>query len=190
MVLLVLDRLRSVPVTGLVGARQCGKTNLARALIAQHYPDAVYLDLQLPSYRTRVRDAEGYLRLRADRLVVLDEVQAMPELFAVLRGLVDENRRPGRFLLLGSASPALLRERSDSLAGRISCVNLPTLARWELPAETDRAHWLRGGYPEALLQEDDRRRMRWYEDYVNTFVARDLADRPHSRLTRAGAPRD
>ena len=172
----VLDRLRTVPVAGLVGARQCGKTSLAKSLLAEHYPEAVYLDLQLPSHRARLADAESYLRLQGERLVVLDEVQEMPELFAILRGLVDEDRRPGRFLLLGSASPALLRESSDSLAGRISYVGLPTLAYWELPAGSGlREHWLRGGYPEAYEQEDDRLRRRWYEDYVDTFIARDLA---------------
>ena len=172
----LLDRLRTVPVAGLVGARQCGKTSLAKALIAERYPEAVYLDLQLPSHRARLADAEAYLRLQTQRLVVLDEVQEMPELFAVLRGLVDEDRRPGRFLLLGSASPTLLRESGDSLAGRISYVNLPTLAYWELPAGRElREHWLRGGYPEAYEQNEQRLRMRWYEDYVNTFIARDLA---------------
>ncbi len=179
------NRLVSVPAVGLVGARQVGKTTLAKAVADESDRDPVYLDLQLPSARRRLVDAEAYLRSVADRLVILDEVQTMPEVFSVLRGLIDEDRRPGRFLLLGSASPELMRDSAESLAGRISYIELPPLLLGEV-ADTValRTHWLRGGYPEALLIDEGEigaeqaqfQRMRWYVDYVATFVARDLPD--------------
>ncbi len=177
-------RLASVPAVGLVGARQVGKTTLAKHVGGERDSDPVYLDLQLPSARRRLVDAEAYFRSVADRLVILDEVQTMPEVFPVLRGLIDEDRRPGRFLLLGSASPALIRDSAESLAGRISYLELPPLL-WDEIADIIalRTHWLRGGYPEALLpgvnvgaEQTQLRRMQWYGDYVATFVARDLPD--------------
>ncbi len=164
------------PAVGLVGARQVGKTTLVRRIAADRPGETVYLDLQLPSNRQLLTDAESYLRSRRDRLVVIDEVQTMPELFPILRGLIDEDRRPGRFCILGSAAPELLRSTAESLAGRISYTELQPLALAELPDGDSEVHWLRGGYPVAYLTTDGERRARYFRDYLQTFVGTDLRD--------------
>ena len=110
--------LSEFPAVALLGSRQAGKTTLAQA-VAKPGADSLHLDLERPSDLAKLADAELFLSRHAGRLVVLDEIQRQPELFAVLRALIDENRKPGRFLLLGSASPQLLRQASESLAGRI-----------------------------------------------------------------------
>jgi hypothetical protein len=119
------DRLREsldqFPAVALLGPRQVGKTTLARSL---EVPDAVFLDLERPADLARLQDPETYLGTVADRLVVIDEVQRLPTLFPILRTLIDQERRPGRFLLLGSASPALRRQSAESLAGRIDYLEL------------------------------------------------------------------
>src|SRR5262245_38595600 len=117
-------RLADFPAVALIGSRQVGKTSLAKAIAASRKPAGVYLDLELESSRSKLADAEGFLRPLADRLVVLDEVQRAPEIFATLRGLIDEQRTPGRFLVLGSAAPSMLQQTSESLAGRIAYMEL------------------------------------------------------------------
>ncbi len=164
------ELLEQFPAVALIGPRQSGKTTLARSLADVHY-----VDLERPSDRSRLGDAELYLGRLADSLVVLDEVQETPELFPVLRALIDEDRRPGRFLLLGSASPALLQRASQTLAGRIAFHELPPFRRSELPDVDWRAQWWRGGFPDAVLAGSDRRARRWHEAYQRTWVERDLA---------------
>ncbi len=167
--------LTEVPALALLGPRQCGKTTLARALVAE-IPGSVYLDLERPSDLRKLSDPELYLGPLSDRLVVLDEIQRAPNLFPVLRSLVDEHRRPGRFLLLGSASRDLLRQSSESLAGRIryrelTPFTLPEVSQEQVPMET---HWLRGGFPESLLAPNDATSMRWRQDFLRTFLERDV----------------
>jgi predicted AAA+ superfamily ATPase len=147
----LLKRLGQSPVVALLGSRQVGKTTLARGLDTGK--PIHYLDLERPSDLAKLADPELYLSSHAGRLVVLDEVQQVPDLFPVLRSLVDERRRAGektgQFLLLGSASPDLLRQSSETLAGRISYLELCPLQLLELP-QPDEAlllHWERGGYP-------------------------------------------
>ena len=165
------------PCVGLVGARQIGKTTLVREAASEYDGDARYLDLQLPSSRQLLTDAEAYLRRHAASLVILDEVQTMPAVFPVLRGLIDEDRRPGRYCILGSAAPELLRSTAESLAGRISYITLGPLGLDELaPGADPEEHWLRGGYPVAYLTDDATRRRRYFEDYLRTFVGTDLRD--------------
>ena len=165
------------PCVGLVGARQVGKTTLAREIAVAHAGPSRYLDLQLPSNRQLLTDAEAYLRRHADALVLLDEIQTMPQVFPVLRGLIDEDRRPGRYCILGSAAPELLRSTAESLAGRIGYTELAPLGLGELPAGADiEEHWLRGGYPVAYLTDDPARRRRYFDDYLQTFVGTDLRD--------------
>src|SRR5678810_1167123 len=113
--------LKVFPVVALVGSRQTGKTTLARGLAGRKGKTPVYLDLEKPSDLNRLSDPEAYLSAAGDRLVILDEIQRLPEVFPVLRALVAARRSPGRYLILGSASPALLRQSSESLAGRIQC---------------------------------------------------------------------
>lgn len=160
------------PAVLLTGARQVGKT----ALVRRHLdPDRTrYFDLEDP--RDRARLADPILALeRLDGTVVIDEAQRMPDLFPVLRVLIDADRRPGRFLLLGSASPDLVGLGSESLAGRIAIVELGSLALADVGAgDLDRL-WLRGGLPESYRAASDRASAAWLDDYIATFLERDLA---------------
>lgn len=168
--------LTEFPVVALVGSRQVGKTTLARR-IARERGDAILLDLERDSDLAKLSEPELYLSAHADRMVVIDEIQRMPSLFPLLRALVDEARRPGRFLILGSASPSLLRQSSESLAGRIETHELPPLTIAEAapdPASRERL-WLRGGYPGSFLARDGEASLRWREAFLATFAERDLA---------------
>lgn len=162
-------------MVALLGPRQCGKTTLARKLV-QDSPQAVYLDLERPSDLRKLTDPELYLGPLSDRLVVLDEIQRAPDLFPVLRSLIDEHRRPGRFLILGSASRDLLRQSSESLAGRIRYRELTPFRLTEILAaghDLDR-HWMRGGFPESFLATRDVQSLRWRRDFLRTFLERDV----------------
>ena len=144
------SRLRQFPVVGIVGSRQAGKTTMAAEIARRRRAGCVRLDLESPADRARLGDPEGFFSAHAGDLVVLDEIQRMPELFAVLRSVVDRRRTPGRFLVLGSASPAMLAQTSESLAGRIAYVDLPPLSLVEIAprVSADRKHerlWVRGG---------------------------------------------
>jgi len=153
----LLDSLARFPAVALLGPRQAGKTTLAR-IIARRVPGSVYLDLERHADLAKLGDAELFLSRLADRLVVLDEIQRLPELFPQLRSLIDRARRPGRFLLLGSASPALLRQASESLAGRIIFHELGPFDVRELKPEGAALArlWLRGGYPSSWLAATPR----------------------------------
>jgi uncharacterized protein len=178
----LMQALGEVPAVCLLGPRQVGKTTLAHMLGQAH--DAIYLDLESDRDLAKLTDAEAYLELHRDRLVILDEVQRAAGLFPVLRGLIDRGRREGRtsgrFLLLGSASPDLLRQSGESLAGRIRYFELTPCTIFEVPSPShdvsvDRL-WSRGGYPESLLAHDDARSLRWRQDFIRTYLERDL---PH-----------
>jgi len=168
------------PAVGLLGPRQVGKTTLARHLAA--LGDSQWFDLQRSSDVARLEEAEQLLPLFEDKLVVIDEIQLMPSLFGLLRPIIDENRRPGRFLLLGSASPSLIRGASESLAGRISYSELSPISLIELAEEEIdfKQHLIVGGYPEPLLHLPASRRERWYRDFVRTYLTRDLAEIGHN----------
>ena len=176
-------RVSQAPVVVLLGSRQVGKTTLARVLNVDK--PTHYLDLERPSDLAKLADPELYLSRFDDHLVILDEIQRLPGLFPVLRSLVDERRRSGektaQFLLLGSASPELLQQSSETLAGRISYLELGPLQLFELLGEdlvgedsvVDR-HWFRGGYPESYLAEADDSAMQWCEDFITSYVERYL----------------
>lgn len=170
----VIHSLKMYPVVGILGSRQVGKTTLAKAVKNETNPDAVYLDLELPSDWNKLRDAEMYLRQFEDRLVIIDEVQRMPSLFPLIRALVDQNRIGGRFLLLGSASPSLIRHSSESLAGRIIYHELSTLSFAETGKDRFENLFLRGGYPKSYLA-DDEESFTWREAYIKTYLEMDLA---------------
>lgn len=169
------ERLAFYPGVVLLGPRQVGKTTLARAIAAEH-PQALVLDLERPSDRAQLAEPELFLSQHRDRLVVLDEVQMMPDLFTHLRPEIDADRRPGRFLLLGSASGALLRQRAESLAGRVGYLELTPLLATELPQDlsTLQQLWLRGGFPLAYLAPSERLAFAWRQDFIQTFLQRDL----------------
>ena len=164
------------PVVGLVGPRQSGKTTLARQVVSGVGSDAVYLDLELPSDQAKLAEPELFLGQYHDRLIILDEVQYIPQLFSVMRGLIDQDRRPGRFLILGSASPVLLRQSSESLAGRIIYRTLEPLTTVETGSSTEEWQrlWLRGGFPDSYLASTEDQSLRWRLAYLQSFVERDL----------------
>jgi uncharacterized protein len=167
--------LRRFPAVTVLGPRQCGKTTFIRRAL----PGWTYVDLERPADATPLAaDPEARLAQLGDRLV-LDEAQRLPEVFPVLRGLIDGRRsRKGRFVLLGSASPELVRGISESLAGRTAFLDLPPF-RWdEVAARRPRrglaALWLRGGYPDAFLAGSDAAREEWMDAYTRVFIERDL----------------
>jgi predicted AAA+ superfamily ATPase len=162
------------PALALLGPRQVGKTTLARAIAKDL--NGVYFDLERPSDRLKLTDPELALGALANRLVVLDEVQRAPSLFETLRPLIDEERRPGRFLLLGSASQDLLQQASESLAGRMGIVELAPFSVAELGIDFDTlpSYLLRGGFPQSWLATDDDASFEWREAFVRSFLERDM----------------
>lgn len=174
----LLPRLRNAlahsPAVALLGPRQAGKTTLALAVGA----DAVYLDLESEQDRAKLDQAELYLADHADKLVILDEVHRAPGLFPVLRGLIDRGRRAGRkagrFLLLGSASLDLLKQSGETLAGRIAYLELTPFHVLETRHLSADDLWLRGGFPESLLAADAGRSLRWRQDFIRSYLERDI----------------
>nr|WP_281168516.1 ATP-binding protein [Spirosoma spitsbergense] len=133
------------------------------------------MDLELTTDREVLQNAESFLQGQADKCVIIDEVQQMPVLFSLLRALVDKERMPGRFLLLGSASPDLIRQSANSLAGRISYIELTPFSWPEVQSRVSwQEHWFRGGFPDALFADLPSRTGRWLDNFVATFVERDL----------------
>lgn len=170
----VLESLTRFPVVALLGPRQVGKTTLARGLQQEIGGSAVYLDLELPSDLGRLSDPELYLSSHVERLVIIDEVQRMPSLFPLMRALVDRNRIPGRFLILGSASPDLPRHASESLAGRIISHELTPFTLKETGGEEMNRLWLRGGFPDSFLAPGDTESLMWREAFIATYLERDI----------------
>ncbi len=172
----VTDRLRQFPAVALIGPRQVGKTTLARSLAGD--ADSVHLDLEDPADLAKLADAAGYLRSLRRRLVVIDEVQRAPDLFQVLRVLIDERIRAGevagQFLLLGSAAPDLLRQSGESLAGRIAYLELAPLDVREVGGDVASRVWVRGGFPPSFLAESDGQSAEWREQFIRTYLERDV----------------
>lgn len=170
--------LADYPAVALLGARQVGKTTLARQLGDEGPPGSIYLDLERPSNLHRLTDAEAYLSLHQDKLVILDEVRHRPDLFGVLRSLIDDGRRAGRshgrFLLLGSASGELLQQSGESLAGRVAYLELPPLQVLELAPGDQTALWLRGGFPLSFLAPSDAKSLAWRHNLISTYLERDM----------------
>ncbi|MGE0373320.1 MAG: ATP-binding protein [Gammaproteobacteria bacterium] len=176
----ILDHLEQFPAVGLLGPRQVGKTTLARLLAARTgaEPAPDYLDLESPADLAKLEDAEGYLRARGDRLIVIDEIQRLPGLFQVLRGIIDERiaggQPAGHFLLLGSASIDLLRQSSETLAGRIAYLELCPLDVLEVPPDDADLLWLRGGFPRSFLACSDDESATWRDNFITTYLERDI----------------
>ena len=171
----LLQRLSAFPVVVILGPRQIGKTTLARQVADEHDDPAQRLDLENPADLNRLLDDPMLVLEDMRGLVVIDEVQRRPELFPVLRVLADRRPLPARFLVLGSASPALIRQSSESLAGRVHYYRLGGLGLDEVDCQLDR-RWLRGGFPEAWLANDDAAGFLWLDSFVRTFLERDLPE--------------
>lgn len=170
----ISSALSKFPVVALLGARQVGKTTLAKAIGKEKESAALYLDLELPSDLAKLREPEIYLEQYRDRLVIIDEIQRSVELFPLLRALVDRKRAPGRFLILGSASPDLIRNASETLAGRILHLELSPLTLGEIGAENWEKLWLRGGFPESYLFRSEEDSFNWREAFISTYLERDI----------------
>jgi uncharacterized protein len=168
--------LKHQPAVALIGPRQSGKTTLALA-IAETRP-SVYLDLESAADRARLAEPELYLADHADELVILDEIHRAPNLFETLRGVIDRGRREGkgrgRFLLLGSAAISLLAQSGETLAGRIAFVELGPFDVAEVGAKRLDRLWVRGGFPESFLADGDAISLRWREDFIRTYLERDI----------------
>ena len=167
--------LKGFPAVCILGPRQVGKTTLAKTIAAAFKKPVLYLDLENPLDRRRLDDAFTFLTDNADRCVIIDEVQVMPHLFSVLRSVIDANRRNGRFILLGSASPQLVKGVSESLAGRIVYRELYPLNRMELTENINRTkHWIRGGFPLSLLSRSEALAGEWMTGFIRSYIERDL----------------
>ena len=161
------------PVVGIIGARQVGKTTLARAIAKQYSGHVAYYDLENPEDISRLSDPMLVLKNRTG-LVIIDEIQRKPDIFAILRVLSDRDDGNCRFLILGSASPAMLRQGSESLAGRIFYHRLDGFSLDETGDEASDRLWFRGGFPRSYLASNDEESMEWRRAFILTFLERDL----------------
>ncbi len=168
--------LNQFPAVALLGPRQVGKTTLALEMEAQ-YP-SIYLDLESDADRAKLADPELYLTQHEDKLVILDEVQRLPNLFQALRGLIDQGKRRGRranrFLLLGSASIDLLRQSGESLAGRIAYLELAPFDAFEFQNRDINQLWLKGGFPDSTMALTDSQSFQWRLNFIKTYLERDI----------------
>lgn len=170
----VLDGLKNNPVTAVTGPRQCGKSTLVKNLIADH-PDSIYLDLERPSDLKKLESAEWFFQTQKKSLICLDEIQRKPELSPLIRSLVDEWAGNGHFLILGSASRELLRQSSESLAGRVTYKRLTPFLWNEIRDVVGIEEYIhKGGYPRSILKNDNTASMNWRKDFISTFLERDL----------------
>lgn len=170
---LVLDALTTYPAVGIIGARQVGKTTLAGMVSRKWSGPVHHFDLENSEDLARLFDPMLALK-ELDGLVILDEVQRMPEIYPTLRVLIDGSRTSRRFLILGSASPQLLRQTSESLAGRIKYHRLGGLGLDEIPSDQSGQLWLRGGFPLSFSASDDIKSFEWRKAFIATFLERDL----------------
>ena len=176
----VRKKLLQTPAVVLLGPRQVGKTTLARQIAGNWPGGAVYLDLERSADRLRLEDAEDYLRAHVGRLVIMDEIHRAPGVFEALRGIIDENRlagvRSGQFLLLGSASLDLMRQSSETLAGRVSYMDISPIHTQEvIPVQIEAEQlWLRGGFPDSLLAADEEHSLDWRRDFIRSYLERDV----------------
>lgn len=174
----IVELLRQFPAVVILGPRQVGKTTLALDIAENIHPSPIYLDLESPTDLAKLQDPEQYFELNKDRLIILDEIQRIPEIFPVLRGTIDRRRRAGQrtsqFLMLGSASLDLLKQTSESLAGRITYQELSGLLATEVPSTDLHKLWLRGGFPDSFLAINDEQSLNWRINFILTYLERDI----------------
>lgn len=170
----VINSIRRNPVTAIIGARQVGKSTLAKKVI-EEIDNGLYVDLEKPSDRVLLTEAESFFYLHNGKLICLDEIQLLPNLFSVIRSVVDDENFSGKFMVLGSASPELLRQTSESLAGRIAYFELSPFSLEEIQNISSLNNFrLRGGFPKSLLSDHDEEAFEWLENFKITFLERDL----------------
>ena len=174
---IVLERLKQFPAVVLLGPRQVGKTTLAKE-ITNHQQNCIYLDLESRKDQAKLSAPLSFLSAHENKLIILDEIQFMPELFQELRGLIDQGRdkglRTGRFLLLGSAQGDLLKQSSESLAGRVAYIELRSLSVQELQPQQHQHLWIRGGFPDSFLANSDTESAIWRENFIKTYLERNI----------------
>lgn len=172
----LIENLRHFPAIGLVGSRQSGKTTLAKMIAQKCSRPVIYLDLENPQDFEKLDNSQLYLEQFKNHFVILDEAQRKPQLFPLLRSLIDEDRKPGRFMILGSASPSLKRQASESLAGRIAYHELSPFTLDEVGVNDLDLNklWMRGGYPQSYLSESDKLATTWLQNFIQTHLERDL----------------
>jgi hypothetical protein len=168
---------KQFPAVALLGPRQVGKTTLAFEL-KKHFSDSIYLDLESEQDLAKLNQPELYLKEHTDKLVILDEVHRAPGLFPILRGLIDSQKRAGKktsqYLLLGSASPDLLKQSGESLAGRIAYLELTPLLASEIEPKDMESLWLRGGFPDSFLADSEEQSVLWRQNFIRTYLERDV----------------
>jgi hypothetical protein len=169
--------LQEFPAIALLGPRQVGKTTLAKQLVKKQKREILYFDLESESDAAKLQHPEYIFNEYKDHCIILDEVQRAPELFAQLRPVIDAYRKPGRFILTGSASPELVKGVSESLAGRIAFIELAPINLIEAKKSniSQQQHWYRGGFPLALTAGSDKISTRWTENFIRTYIERDLS---------------
>jgi uncharacterized protein len=167
------ESLSFFPAVGILGPRQVGKTTLAKQVL-EETQNSIYLDLEKAKDRAKLREPELFLEQFKDRLVCLDEIQRAPELFQELRSLIDEHRTPARFMILGSATVDLLRQSSETLAGRIAYHDLSPLTVIETGHEKMIHHWVYGGFPDSFLAPTPDLSQSWRDNFIRTFLERDI----------------
>ena len=171
----ILELLEYFPVVAIVGPRQVGKTTLAKHLMKQIDKETVYLDLEYPEDLNKLDNAALYLEHYQTKCIIIDEIQRKPELFPILRSIIDRKRTPGRFILLGSASPKLIKDSSESLAGRIAYTELHTFNLLEISKEkTMQKHWFLGGFPNSILAPKEKYAQNWTKQFIQSYIERDL----------------
>lgn len=174
----IAQGLNHFPASAILGPRQCGKSSMAKHILASH-KNALYLDAEKPSDLKKLSDPELFFDLHKDKLICIDEIQRIPELFPVLRSVIDERHRNAQFLLLGSASPDLLKQSSETLAGRIVYYELPPFLFNEITSlktakKNPMKYWLGGGFPRSFLAETDDISMKWRQNFIHTFLEKDI----------------
>ena len=171
----VQNSLTYFPIVAIIGPRQVGKTTLIKQLITNTKEECIYLDLERASDLNKLTDAELFFSQNREKLIIIDEIQLKEDLYPLLRSLVDETRKPGQFILLGSASPDLIRDSSETLAGRIAYLRLFPFALEELPSNISPTDlWINGGFPDALLAPTPDLTWQWTENFIHTYLNRDL----------------
>jgi len=172
----LVNSLKNFPVTAITGPRQCGKSTLVKRLLEEKSKkNYIYLDLERPFDLVKLENAEWFFSTHRDKLICIDEIQRKPELFPLIRSLVDEWNRPGCFLILGSASRDLLMQSSESLAGRISYKRLTPFLWNEInDKHSIEQYFITGGFPRSILASDSEVSYQWRQDFISTFLERDL----------------